>query len=349
MLFGASFCTIGDTVRRSEPMATLKDIAEKAEVSTSTVSRVLNYDPTLSVGDETKKRIFEAAEELEYKNHRKKTIQKRLKLALVNWYTEEEELNDLYYLSIRLGAEQQAQQMGYDIVRVYHREEEKMENDLAGILAIGKFSPVQVEKLREQSPQVCFVDYVPNDRVNDTVLIDFKEAMRQNIDYLIQAGHKKIGFIAGEESYSDFSGTWTDPRTNHVRRYLKKQGLYNENYFFKGAFRVDAGKSNMEKAIKQLGKENLPTAFIAANDAIAIGCLKALYENQIRVPEEISIIGFNDISTAKYITPALTTVKVYTEEMGRSGIQLLHERIQEGREAVKTITLSTKLIKRDSA
>lgn len=330
-------------------MATLKDIAEKAEVSTSTVSRVLNYDPTLSVGDETKKRIFEAAEELEYKNYRKKTQNKKMKLAIVNWYTEEEELNDLYYLSIRLGAEQQAQQMGYDILRIYHKEEAKLEKDLAGILAIGKFSPAQVEDLRRQAPQVCFVDYVPQDRGNDTVLIDFKEAMKKNIDYLIQTGHQKIGFIAGEESYSDSSGTWTDPRTSYVRRYLKKQGLYNENYFFKGAFRVEDGRENMEKAIRLLGKENLPTAFIAANDAIAIGCLKALYENRIRVPEEISIIGFNDISTAKYITPALTTVKVYTEEMGRCGIQLLHERIHEDREAIKTVILSTKLIKRDSS
>ncbi|MFC6463973.1 LacI family DNA-binding transcriptional regulator [Marinilactibacillus sp. GCM10026970] len=330
-------------------MATLKDIAEKAEVSTSTVSRVLNYDPTLSVGDETKKRIFEAAEELEYKNHRKKITQKKYKVAIVNWYTEEEELNDLYYLSIRLGAEQQAQLMDYEIVRVYHREEEKMDSDLAGILAIGKFSPTQVKKLREQAPHVCFVDYIPDDRADDTVLIDFKEAMRQNIDYLIQTGHKRIGFIAGEESYSDFSGTWTDPRTNHVKNYLKKKQLYNEQYFFKGAFRVQDGKDNMEKAITELGKENLPSAFIAANDAIAIGCLKALYEHQIRVPEEVSIIGFNDISTAKYITPSLTTVKVYTEEMGRSGIQLLHERIQEDREATKSVTVSTKLIKRDSA
>lgn len=330
-------------------MATLKDIAEKAAVSTSTVSRVLNYDPTLSVGDETKKRIFEAAEALEYKNHRKKAPQKNSKLAIVNWYTQEEELNDLYYLSIRLGAEQQAQQMGYDIVRVYHHEEEKMEKDLSGILAIGKFSTEQAAKLREQAPYICFVDYIPTDREDDAVLIDFKKAMRQTIDYLREQGHQKIGFIAGEESYSDQSGAWIDPRTKLAKQYLEKQGIYEASYFYKGAFRVDAGKANMEKAILQFGKDNLPSAFIAANDAIAIGCLKALSEQQINVPEDVCVVGFNDISTAKYITPALTTVKVYTEEMGRSGIRLLNERIQEGREVSKQVILSTKLIKRESA
>lgn len=330
-------------------MATLKDIADKVGVSPSTISRVLNYDPTLSVGDDTKKRIFEAAEELEYKNHRKKMSKKKTKLAILNWYTEKEELNDLYYLSIRLGAEKKAQEMGYDIVRVYHHEEEKMENDLAGILAMGKFSQDQVERLRDKAPHVCFVDFVPKDGKDDTVLVDFKQAMHDSLDYLIEAGHERIGLIAGEESYSDGSGTWVDPRTKIVKRYLKKKKMYHEDYFFQGDFRVDAGKENMKKAIETLGKENLPSAFVAANDAIAIGCLQALHEYDIHVPQEMNIIGFNDISTAKYITPPLTTTKVYTEEMGRSGVQLLHERIQEGRETAKSVVLATKLVKRDSA
>jgi LacI family transcriptional regulator len=329
-------------------MATLKDIAEKVGVSTSTVSRVLNYDSTLSVGDDTKKRIFEAAEELEYKNHRRKQTTKKAKLAIVNWYTQEEELNDLYYLSIRLGAEKQAQEMGYEIVRVYHHEEEKMAQDLAGILAMGKFSPEQVDKLREKAPHVCFVDFIPEDGLADTVLVDFKQAVKESVDYLIERGHERIGFIAGEESYSDGSGTWVDPRTKMMEEYLTKKGLYHEEYFFQGAFRVDAGQENVRRAIETLGKENLPTAFIAANDAIAIGCLKAFHEAAIHVPNEVGLIGFNDISTVKYITPALTTVKVYTEEMGKSGIQLLHERIQEEREVNKSVRLSTKLIKRDS-
>lgn len=330
-------------------MATLKDIAAKVGVSTSTISRVLNYDPTLSVGEETKKRIFEAAEELEYKNHRKKTTNKKAKLAIVNWYTPEEELNDLYYLSIRLGAEKQAHEMGYETIRVYHHEEEKMENDLSGILAMGKFSTAQVEKLQEKAPYVCFVDYLPGNSQSDTVLVDFKQAMHKSLDYLIRSGHKKIGFIAGEESYSDGTGTWVDPRTKIVKRYLKKKGLYHEDYFFQGDFRVDAGQKNMQQAIESIGKQNLPSAFIAANDAIAIGCLKALHENDLHVPNDVSIIGFNDISTAKYITPALTTVKVFTEEMGKSGVQLLHERIQDEREVSKKVVLSTKLVKRDSA
>src|SRR3954462_8566690 len=85
-------------------MATIKDIAQIAGVSIATVSRVLNYDTTLSVSDETKKRIFEVAEELSYKKKQARK-QESGKIALLQWYTEKEELEDLYYMSIRLGVE----------------------------------------------------------------------------------------------------------------------------------------------------------------------------------------------------------------------------------------------------
>ncbi|SFC55611.1 transcriptional regulator, LacI family [Alkalibacterium subtropicum] len=328
-------------------MATLKDIAQKAGVSTSTVSRVLNYDASLSVGEETKKKIFEVAEELEYKSKKRVTKKMKGKLAIVNWYSEAEELQDVYYMSIRLGAEKRAKALGYDYYRVYKQNDFIEETDLGGILAIGKFSQNQVKQLQSHKVPLCFVDYLPQEEV-DSVVVNFKKAMRRNVDYLLEKGHTKIGFIGGEESFSDGTGQWVDPREKFVRDYLKRKKLYHETYFFKGAFRVEDGKRNMLRALETLEEENRPTAFIAANDAIAIGCLKALYEKNVKVPEDISIIGFNDISTAKYITPALTTEKVYTEEMGMSGINLLQERIEEGRDVSKTVILSTKRIERES-
>ncbi|GEK89543.1 LacI family DNA-binding transcriptional regulator [Alkalibacterium putridalgicola] len=328
-------------------MATLKDIANRAGVSTSTVSRVLNYDASLSVGEETKKKIFEVAEELEYKSKKRLTKKAKGKLAIVNWYSEAEELQDVYYMSIRLGAEKRAKALGYSYNRVYKQSDFIEEADLAGILAIGKFSHKQVKQLMRHNVPLCFVDHLPQEEV-DSVVVNFKKAMRRNIDYLLEKGHTKIGFIGGEESFSDGTGQWVDPREKYVREYLKRKKLYKEAYFFKGAFRVEDGKRNMLDALETLEGDQRPTAFIAANDAIAIGCLKALYEKNVKVPEEVSIIGFNDISTAKYITPALTTVKVYTEEMGISGIDLLQERIEEDRDVTKTVIMSTKHIERES-
>lgn len=328
-------------------MATLKDIAKKAGVSTSTVSRVLNYDATLSVGEQTKKRIFEVAEALEYKNLKRSTSKKKGTVAIINWVSEAEELNDVYYMSIRMSAENKVKELGYDFIRIYDQDELNNESSLAGIVAIGKYSQKQVKRLEQNDVPVCFVDFKPNTG-SDCVLVDFKSAIKRNIDFLINQGHTKVGFIGGEESFSDGTGHWIDPREKVAREYLKQKKLYRTEYFFTGEFRVEDGRKNMLAALENLTDDNRPTAFIAANDAIAIGCLKALYEKQVKVPEEMCLIGFNDISTAKYITPALTTVKVYTEEMGRTGVQLLHERISEAREVSKTVILSTSLIERES-
>ncbi|MDZ7834738.1 MAG: LacI family DNA-binding transcriptional regulator [Alkalibacterium sp.] len=312
-----------------------------------TVSRVLNYDSSLSVGEETKKKIFEVAEELEYKSKKRSAKKAAGKLAIVNWYSEAEELQDVYYMSIRLGAQKRAKALGYSYKRVYKQDDFIDESDLSGILAIGKFSEEQVKQLKGHGVPLCFVDYLPEEDV-DSVVVDFKTAMRRNVDYLLEKGHTKIGFIGGRESFSDGTGHWIDPREKIVREYLKRRKLYHEKYFFTGAFRVEDGKRNMLKALETIRKAELPTAFIAANDAIAIGCLKALYEKNVKVPEDVSIIGFNDISTAKYITPSLTTVKVYTEEMGISGINLLQEQIDEEREVTKKVIMSTKLVERES-
>lgn len=328
-------------------MATLKDIANKAGVSPSTVSRVLNYDATLSVGEETKKRIFEVAEALEYKNLKRASSKKKGTVAIINWVSESEELNDIYYMSIRMSAENTVKELGYDFIRVYGQEKLEKELPLSGIVAIGKYSQKQVDTLEGHDVPVCFVDFKP-DTNSDCVLVDFKSAIKSNIDFLISQGHVKIGFIGGKESFSDGTGQWVDPRERIAREYLKQKNLYHSEYFFTGQFRVEDGRANMLSALEQLTEKERPTAFIAANDAIAIGCLKALYEKKISVPQEMSLIGFNDISTAKYITPALTTVKVYTEEMGKTGVQLLHERISEEREVSKTVILSTSLIQRES-
>ncbi|KYC68278.1 substrate-binding domain-containing protein [Heyndrickxia coagulans] len=92
----------------------------------------------------------------------------------------------------------------------------------------------------------------------------------------------------------------------------------------------------------------MPTAFFIANDPMAIGSLKALHENNIRVPEQVSLIGFNDVSVSQYTVPALSTVKVYTEVMGEEGVALLLERINS-REIPKKVRLGTKLAIRESS
>lgn len=328
-------------------MATIKDIAEQAGVSSATVSRVLNYDETLSVGDETKKRVFEVAEALEYTKYQKKKANKQGKLAIVQWYTEKEELDDLYYLSIRLGVEKRAEEMNYEIVRIFQNTDFEMNSSIEGIIAIGKFSNSQVTKLTSWTENICFVDFDQLHHILDSVVIDFEQAVNSVLDYFCTNGYQTIGLIAGQENFGDRSKPIIDKRTTIFENYMNQAGIYNENHVFTGSFNVASGQELMKKAIETL-KDDLPDAFFISNDSMAIGCLRALQEAGISVPERVSLIGFNDISVVKYIYPTLSTVKVYTELMGETGFDLWLDKLTTERKVAKKVILSTDLILRES-
>lgn len=327
-------------------MATIKDIAEKAGVSPATVSRVLNYDASLSVADETKKKVFEAAEELSY---RKRSANKYVgkKLAVVHWYTEKEELNDLYYLSIRLGIEQRCKEL--DIkpeIYFFDNLHDINPNEMEGIIAVGKFSSSQIKELTEINPKVIFVDYSPDEGKYDAVVIDFERATEKIIDYFIQTNHEEIGFIGGRELLKGDKETLVDLREKTFKSYLNEKGLYDDRFVYVGSFSVEDGYNLMQRAIEELG-DNLPTAFFTSSDVLAIGSLRALHEANIAVPDRVSVIGINDMSVSKYVYPSLSTVKVYTEIMGETAVDTLIERL-EGRKIAKKIFISTKLVIRKS-
>ncbi|PLR83619.1 MULTISPECIES: LacI family DNA-binding transcriptional regulator [Bacillus] len=328
-------------------MATIKDIAERAGVSIATVSRVLNYDTTLSVGDDTKKRILEAAEALSY---RKKSERRPLsyRIAIVNWYTEQQELDDLYYMSIRLGVENRCQSLNLQIKKFSMDRSQSVQSDeIDGIIAIGKFSPKQAQELRKITENIVFVDCSPDDDQFDSVVIDFKKATENVLDYFLKKGHQKIGYIGGRETYKDETAVIDDARRMSFERFLRNTELYNESYVYIGTFSVDDGYDLMKKAIKE-HKSNLPTAFFVGSDSMAIGCLRALHEENISIPEQVSIIGVNDISVSKYVYPPLSTVKVYTEMMGETAVDLLLERLAE-RQIAKKVFIATQLEVRGSS
>jgi len=328
-------------------MATIKDIAEKAGVSISTVSRVLNYDSTLSTSNETKKKIFEIAEDLSYEKHINKKKSNN-KIAVIKWYTEEEELNDLYYLSIRLGIEKKCKEFNYSVVTYTQDNVDYLKSEsIQNIIAVGKFSKSEIEKFVSEDSNIVFVDYSPNENTFDSVVANLELVTKNVVDYFIEKGHKNIGYIGGREFFKDKSDYVEDVRGVTFERYLKKLNLWNGKNIYIGSFTVDDGYNLMKKAIIELKKE-LPTAFFVANDTMAIGSLRALTECSIEVPNRVNIIGANDISVAQYLNPPLSSVKIFTENMGETAVELLLERIN-GRTIVKKVSLSTELIIRNSS
>lgn len=334
-------------------MATIKDIAAKAEVSAATVSRVLNYDETMSVSSETRNKIFKIAEELNYvkhtQHHKKHAKQKHTekRLAIIQWYTEQEEVQDLYYYAIRLGIEKQAHDLGYEITRIFHNDSLQKATQADGVIAIGKYSQTESAKIASLNENLVFVDCNTLALGYNCVVADFSGAVKMAIDHFLEKDLTKIGLLIGEEKTADQTDSLIDPRFRFFKDYLSDLKLYDPRYVYIGEFTPESGYQMMEQAIAEL-KDDLPQAFFIANDTIAVGALRALQENNITVPERVSLISFNDTSLAKFAFPALSSIKVFTEQMGRSAVTLL-DSLDGEQVTPQMVTLGTKLIRRDSS
>lgn len=321
-------------------MATIKQIADKAGVSITTVSRVLNNDPTMSISNDKKEIIFRITDELNYKTPRKrnKPLDIKRDLAVISL---NDELNDPYYLSIRTSVERYARTKNFTITNLNADDfDNHTKNDYSGIIIIGYLDDASVKKVKKISDKMVFIDYLPTSFEADIVIIDGKKAVYKVLDYLtIKKKYEKIGFIG---AYSPTQAEPYDFREEYLMRYNQNKNILDEEHHYRGEFTFDSGNKIMKEAIQ---KGNLPKAFFVSNDSIAIGAIKAIKEAGLRIPEDIAIIGFNDISQATYVDPPLTTLRLNPTLMGETGVDLLIERI-EGRETYKTVLLSTKLIER---
>ncbi|EGA68187.1 DNA-binding transcriptional repressor EbgR [Vibrio sinaloensis DSM 21326] len=320
-------------------MATLKDIATEAGVSLATVSRVLNDDPTLSVKEETKHRIFEIAEKLEYKtSSSKKAIQaKKLNhhfLAVYN-YKQEAEVNDPYYLSIRHGIETQCDKLGIELTNCYDSDIPAISNKVTGVLLVGRSQPETIEKLTKLTDNLCYVDFSDNQSSFDSVDIDLARISKEVTDYFIQQGFERIGFIGGQDQPNS-----ADIREIAFAEYGQLKGVVSLDDVYRGEFTSSSG---YDLAKKMLAKSDFPRALFIASDSIAIGVLRALHEHGLNIPDDISLISVNDIPTAKFTFPSLSTVRIHSEMMGIQGVNLLVEKVRDGRALPLQVYVPSKL------
>lgn len=318
-------------------MATLKDIALKANVSTSTASRILNNDKTLSVADQTRAKVLNVAETLNYQTKKHKLTKSNLTIALIHWYTRAKELEDNYYLSIRLGVEKAAHEKGIELIKIFHDSFSQSLIPADGAIAIGKFDQEEISKFKNIYKHIVFVDSSPDVSTFDSVIIDFEQAFKEAIDFLRSQHINKIGYIGGKEYTHTLKQPIIDRREKFFRSYVKEH-----EHIHIGEFNISSGYNLMKHIIS---KNKLVEAYIIASDNMAIGALRALYESNIRVPDDVSIISVNDIEQSAYTIPPLSTIKIYKEHMGEVSVNLLLEKI-DGRKITQKVIIPTKLILR---
>lgn len=316
-------------------MATIKDIALRAGVSPTTVSRVLNHDETISVQEKTRQNILEAAEELEYipKIKRKADSGRKLRVGLVYTYSPEEELEDPYYLCVRLAVEKKLQEEKYTSIMLPEKKLSSSLPGVDGIIGLGTFSKEEFKTIESWHIPAVFIDSMPGSSSFDSVVVDYRGSMRTVVEYLYNCGHRRIGMIGSDEYYENAEQEM-DPRTVYFRKLMEEKGLYDERFVKTGKFTAGDGYRLFRELYEDFhgmgagySAEEFPTALFVANDSIASGVYKAAYDLKLAIPGEISIVGFNDIPSAKYMTPPLTTVRLPMEFMGEYAVKLLQEKV----------------------
>lgn len=304
-------------------MATLKEVAAAAGVSPATASRILNQDITLSVQEATREKVLAAARDLCYMKQPKSAAKPEMTIGIVQWFSSAQEIEDTYYLSIRQGIENYCQSQKIPVIRAYKNDLNYLDTlkKADALICIGKFAEEEIATFREMTDKLLFVDMPVPDATVTTITLDFEQAVGEAMDYLTGLGHRKIGFLSGIEYVEEEEQIrFADRRKEYFVRYCQEHGVEFEPYLYENAFTVESGYRMMTDMIES---GDLPTAIFAASDPIAFGAMRALHDLGLRVPEDVSILGFNDISLASFTTPPLTTMRAPSMEMGQYGAILV--------------------------
>lgn len=328
-------------------MATLKELSEYTGFSITTISRVLNNDPTMSASEATRSAILEAAGALHYKkpsSKHRRDVQSKLCFAIAEMLTPVEQLEDPYYLYLKNHAVQHCMDLGCTTISLLEQEDGYHvagREAIDGILAIGIFSERQIASLSNLHHNLVFLDSAPDELQFDSVVINFKLGVEQALEMLIERGHRAIGFLGPYRKLDARKRPAPEVRRQYFIEYLKKRDMYDAALMVEAKMTaVDAYRAVQER-IRSNGRR--PTALLAANEEAAFGAIRALHAENLRVPEDMSVISFNDTPLSELTDPPLTSISTHVQTMSRVAVELLVKRARSTGEQIplKVVVPST--------
>lgn len=328
-------------------MATIKDIARLAKVSSATVSRVLNQDERLAVAPQTRERILKAAQDLGYQA-RKPAGRGDIRVGVITWHSRKVESEDFYYQTIRKGVEGALMRQGIQPHLIYKDEGVTLvpgSQQLNGIIAIGKFSEDELESFRSITNHLVLVDSMSDNPAIDSVSVDLYQLAREALSAMTERGADTIGLIGGREAVGIKKHAFIDKREQAFRDFQQSRGVPEPDWrIYVGEFGIKTGYELMQRAIKD---GDLPDAFLIASDYLALGSLRALHEANIKVPQDVRLMSVNNLEMSQYASPTLTTVEIPQTFLGESAVDLLMERLA-GRSIAKRVIVPYQIIWRES-
>ena len=329
-------------------MSSIKEVAREAGVSIATVSHVINN--TRYVSDEVRGRVDKAIEKCRYypNAHARSLASGRSKIiGLVI-----SDIANPFFPELVKAIEGAAFDRGYDTVlsntnydtdKASHYVRRFIERKAAGVAVMtSEMSKELIDELAHREVPVVFLDVGEVGKRMSNLRVDYEEGIEQAILHLVALGHRRIAYISGR----------TDIRSS-LRRLEAFQKTIRELFpgapelIFSGNFKIEGGRRAAHE-ILMTQEGNLPTAVIAANDLTAIGAISQFESAGLNVPEDISIIGFDDINFAALTKPALTTVNLPRNELGRRAVEMLLKILDSREEEGSETRISTNLVIRQS-
>lgn len=328
----------------------IRTVAERSKVSIATVSRTINGITT--VNPELARRVWEAIEELNYyPNTQARSLvsgRSRIFGLIVSEITNPffpELIQGFEDIAVAHGYEILVSSTNYDIKRMNQCIRRMLERKVEGVavMTFGIEEPL-LQQLSERNIPLVLIDFHLQNALSDTLVVDYHRGIRQGVQHLAALGHRNIAFISGPAQLHSARGR----RAAFVES-MEEVGIPSgEVLVVEGDHTLEGGLQAFQQLSKQ---EEMPTAIVCSNDMTAIGVLRAAYKAGMRVPDDLSLIGFDDIHLAQFTFPPLTTVLMSRLEIARAAFEALrtHAERPAGQPEVKTDrTISTQLVVRQS-
>ena len=325
---------------------TLKMIAEHVGLTKGTCSAVLNKSAaSRSVPQHTQERILAAARELKYKPSfyaRNLRVKRTYMIGVVA-----EEIGDFYGSLVISGIERYLRQKNFFYLTVAHRHDPKLLETYAHILIErGVEGLITVDTSINHPLPLPTVAIAGHRRVEGVtnVVLDHRHAARLALNHLTELGHKEIAFMKGSPFSSDSEARW-----KAIREVAEELGIHMRMELIVQLEGDDPTPHLGYPFAKELLARNRPfSALFAYNDISAIGSIRAFQEAGLRVPEDVSVVGFDDIQIAVHNNPSLTTVRQPLQEMGETAARILLNRIEDRESYVPEIEIAPELVVRNS-
>jgi DNA-binding LacI/PurR family transcriptional regulator len=329
-------------------MVTIKDVARLAGVSPATVSQALNGRPR--VHSTTRQRVMEAATKLRYAPnlHGRRLARRRAEsIAVVQGRNISTLFSDSFYRVVLRGVAETTHARGYSLTITPAPGNGVRPGDLLGLLGRGAVDGVLVVgvleedwllRLREPGLPVVLVDtFLPGSEL-PAIAPDYRAGARLATEHLLRLGHRRVGFIGARVSYP-FG--W-ETHEGYAEALAAARVGYDPAQVRRAAIGVEAATASL------LAMAEPPTALFAVTDAMALGALRAARERGRRVPDDLAVVGMDDIELSAYTDPPLTTVRVAKEEMGRLAAERLIALIEGGGERPAVSMVAGELVVRGS-